>query len=90
MKITGLFSYEKKKNENCKFVIKTVGNYYPFEWNFINLGDIVYCVGFILPSDNILFVKIPSTYVAVVIDTEILLLMLWLLLSKIFFIKILK
>lgn len=47
--------------------------------------DIVYSVGFILPSVNIQFVKIPSTYVAVVIDTEIFLLMLWLLLSKILF-----
>lgn len=55
------------------------------EFYYGNRYDIVYSVGFILPSVNILFVKIPSTYVAVVIDTEILLLMLWLLLSKILF-----
>lgn len=78
----------KKKIEIYNFLLKTVGNYYPFDLNGILLGnryDIVYSVGFILPSVNILFVKIPSTYVAVVIDTEILLLMLWLLLSKILF-----
>lgn len=55
------------------------------EFYYGNRYDVVYSVGFILPSVNILFVKIPSTYVAVVIDTEILLLMLWLLLSKILF-----
>lgn len=55
------------------------------EFYYGNRYDIVYSVGFILSSVNILFVKIPSTYVAVVIDTEILLLMLWLLLSKILF-----
>lgn len=55
------------------------------EFYYGNRYDIVYSVGFILPSVTILFVKIPSTYVAVVIDTEILLLMLWLLLSKILF-----
>lgn len=36
MKITGLFSF-KKKIEIYNFVLKTVGNYYPFDLNGILL-----------------------------------------------------
>lgn len=55
------------------------------EFYYSNRYDIVYSVGFILLSVNILFVKIFLIYVVVVIDIEILLLMLWLLFSKILF-----
>lgn len=74
----------KKKYWNLQFSVKNCRKLlsFWFEWNFIT---VIVMILFIVPSVNILFVKIPSTYVAVVIDTEILLLMLWLLLSKILF-----